>query len=228
MQETWVWSLCWEDLLEKGKSTHSSILAWRFHGLYSPWGHKSWTRLSDVHIYFFKLEIELKSWIFLVLQFADGSLLDFSDSMIMCFNYCDKSHPISINSVQLLSRVWLFETQWTAARQASLSITYCWNLLKLKSIESVMPSNHLNLCHLLLLPPSIIPSIRVFSSESTLCIIWPKYCSFSFNISPSSGYSGVISISMDCCISLQSKKLLRVFSNITVQKHQLFGVQLSL
>ena len=227
MQETWVWSLCWEDL-EKGKSTHSSILAWRFHGLYSPWGHKSWTQLSDVHAHFFKLEIELKPWIFLVFQFAGGSLLDFSDSMIMCFNYCDKSHPISINSVQLLSRVWLFETQWTAACRASLSITDCWSLLKLKSIESVMPSNHLNLCHPLLLPPSIIPSIRVFSSESTLYIRWPKYCSFSFNISPSSEYSGMISFRMDCWISLRSKELSRVFSNITVQKHQFFGVQLSL
>ena len=157
---------------------HYSCL--EFHGLYSPQGHKSWARLSDVHIHFFKLEIELKPWISLVLQFADGSLLDFSDSMIMCFNYHDKSHPMSINSVQLLSGVWLFETQWTAACQASLSITDCWSLLKLKSIELVMPSNHLNLCDPLLLPPSIIPSIRVFSNKSVLCIRWPQYCSFSF------------------------------------------------
>ena len=188
---------------------------------------KSWTWLSDVHVHFFKLEIELKSWIFLVLQFADGSLLDFLDSMIMCFNYCDKSHPISINSVQLLSRVRLFATPWITAHQTSLSITDCWNLLKLKSIESVMPSNHLNLCHPLLLLPLIFPSIRVFSNESALRIRWPKYWSFSFNISPSSGYSGVISFSMDCCISLQSKKLSRVFSNSTVQNHQFFSLALS-
>ena len=79
------------------------------------------------------------------------------------------------SSVQLLSHVWLFVTPWTAARQSSLSITNSRSLLKLKSIESVMPSNHLVLCHLLLLPPSIFPSIRVFSSELALCISWPKY-----------------------------------------------------
>ena len=88
------------------------------------------------------------------------------------------------SSVQLLSCVRHFVTQWTAARQASLSITNSWSLLKLMSIESVMPSNHLILCHPLL-PLSIFPSIRVFSNESALCIRWPKYWSFSFNISPS-------------------------------------------
>ena len=85
----------------------------------------------------------------------------------------------------------------TAARQASLSITNSWSLLKLTSIESVMPSNHLILCHPLLLPPSIFPSIRVFSNESVLCIRWPKSWSFSFNISPSSVYSGLISFRID-------------------------------
>ena len=132
------------------------------------------------------------------------------------------------SSVRSLSRVWLFVTPWTAARQASLSITNTWSLLKLKSIESVMQSNHLILCRPLLLPPSIIPSIRVFSSESTLYIRWPKYCSFSFNISPSSEYSGVISFRWTGWISLQSKGLSRVFSNTTVQKHQFFCTQLSL
>ena len=86
---------------------------------------------------------------------------------------------------------------WTAAHQASLSITNSWRLLKLMSIESVMPSNHLILCHPLSLPPSIIPSIRVFSNESVLCIRWPKYWSFNFSISPSNKYSGLISFRMD-------------------------------
>ena len=88
-------------------------------------------------------------------------------------------------------------TPWTAAGQAFLSITNPWNLLKLMSIESVMPSNHLILCHPLLLPPSIFPSIRVFSTESVPPIRWPKYWSFSFNISPSIEYSGLISLSTD-------------------------------
>ena len=88
-------------------------------------------------------------------------------------------------------------TPRTAVRQASLSITYSQSLFKLMSIESVMPSNHLILCLLLLLPPSVFPSIRVFSNESVLCIRWPKYWSFSFSISPSSDYSGLISFRMD-------------------------------
>ena len=96
----------------------------------------------------------------------------------------------------MLSRVWLFETPWTAIHQASLSITNSRSLLKLMSIELVMPSHHLILCHPLL-PPSIIPSIRVFSNESVLHIRWPKYWSFSFSISPSNEYSGLISFRMD-------------------------------
>ena len=94
---------------------------------------------------------------------------------------------------QLLSRVRLFETPWTAARQASLSITISQSLLKLMSIESVMPSNHLILCHRLLRLPSIFPSIRVFSNESVLLMRWPKYWSFHFSISSSNEYSGLIS-----------------------------------
>ena len=97
------------------------------------------------------------------------------------------------SSVQSLSRVQLFATPWTAAHQASLSITNSQSSLKLMSIESVMPSNHLSLCHPLLLLPSIFPSIRVSSKQSVLCIRWPKYWSFSFNISPSNEYSGLIS-----------------------------------
>ena len=97
----------------------------------------------------------------------------------------------------LLSRVQLFATPWTAARQVSLIIANSWRLLKLMSIESVTPSNHLILCCPLPLPPSIFPSIRVFSNESVLCITWPKYWSFSFSISPSNEYSGLISFRMD-------------------------------
>ena len=99
--------------------------------------------------------------------------------------------------VQLLSHVWLFVTPWTAACQASLSITNSWSLLKLMSIESVTPSNHLILCRTLFLPPSIFPSIRVFSNVLVLCIRCPKYWSFSFSISPSNEYSGLISFRMD-------------------------------
>ena len=104
---------------------------------------------------------------------------------------------LQFSSVQLLSRVWLFVTPWTAACQASLSITSSWSLLKLMSIESVMPSNHLILCRPLLLPPLFFPSIRVFSSESVLCTRWPEYWSFSFSLSPSNEYSGLISFRMD-------------------------------
>ena len=104
---------------------------------------------------------------------------------------------IQFHSVQSLSHVWLFVTPWTVVHQASLSITNSWSLLKLMSIESMMPSNHLIQCLPLLLPPSIFPSIRVFSSESVLCISWPKYWSFSCSISPSSEYSGLISFRMD-------------------------------
>ena len=100
------------------------------------------------------------------------------------------------SSVQSLSRVQLFVTPWTAARQASLSITNSQSLLKLMSIKLVMPSNYLILCCPLLLP-SVFPSIRVFSNESVLCITWPKYWSFSFSISPSNEYSGLISFKID-------------------------------
>ena len=99
--------------------------------------------------------------------------------------------------VQSLSRVQLFAAPWTTGHEASLSIANSWSLLKLMSIESVKPSSHLILCRPLLLPPSIFPSIRVFSDESILCIRWPKYWSFSFSISPSSEYSGLISFTMD-------------------------------
>ena len=110
-----------------------------------------------------------------------------------------KYSPVSFqfSSVQLLSRVWLFVTPWTAAHQVSLSIAKSWSLLKLMSVESVMPSNHLILCRSLLLLPSVFPSIRVFSNESVICIRWPKYWSFSFSISPLNEYSGLISFRID-------------------------------
>ena len=127
-----------------------------------------------------------------------------------------------LHSVQSLSCVRLFATLWTAACQASLSITNSRSLLKLMSIKLVMTSNHLILCHPLL-PPSVFPSIRVFSNESVLCIRWPKYWSFSFSISRLGFPLGLTG-----WISLQSKGLSRVFSNTTVQKHQFFSAQLSL
>ena len=101
------------------------------------------------------------------------------------------------HSVQSLSHVQLYETPLTEAHQASLSITNSWGWFKLKAIESVMPSNYLILCGPLLLPPSIFPSIRVFSNESVLHIRWPKYWRFSFSIRPSNEYSGLISFRMD-------------------------------
>ena len=104
---------------------------------------------------------------------------------------------VEFNSVQLLNLVPLFATPWTTAWQASLSITNSWSLLKLMSIESVMPSNHLILCLPLFLLPSIFPSIRVFFNESVLHIRWPKYWSFSFSISPSNEYSVLISFTID-------------------------------
>ena len=109
---------------------------------------------------------------------------------------CSVPHPV-LSSVQSLSPVRLPATPWTAAHQASLSITNSQSLLKLMSIELVMPSNHLILCRPLLLLPSIFPNIRVFSNESSFRIRWPKYWSFSFSISPSSEYSGLISFRMD-------------------------------
>ena len=127
------------------------------------------------------------------------------------------------SSVQSLSRVQLFVTPWIAVLQASLSITISQSSLRLTSIESVMPSSHLILCRPLLLLPPIPPSIRVFSSESTLCTRWPKYWSFSFRIIPSKEIPGLISFRWTGWISLQSKGLSRVFSNTTVQEHQFFS-----
>ena len=134
--------------------------------------------------------------------------------------------------VQFLSRVLLFVTPWTAACQASLSFTISRSLLKLMFIKSVMPSNHLILCHPLLLPPSIFPSIKVFSNESVLHIRWPKYWSFSFNISPSNEYPGLISFRKDCLdlLAVQGtlKSLQHHSSKASILRHSaFFMVQLS-
>ena len=136
---------------------------------------------------------------------------------------------IQYSSVQSLSCVRLFATPWITAHQASLSITNSQSSPKLMSIESVMPSSHLILCFPLLLLPPIPPSIRVFSNESALHIRWPKYWSFSFNISPSNEHPGLISFRMDWLdfLGWSSKELSRDFSNTPVQKHQFFGAQLS-
>ena len=137
-----------------------------------------------------------------------------------------------ISSVQLLSHVRLFATPWTVARQASLSITNSWSLLKLMSIESVMPSNHLILCCPLLLLPSIFPSIRVFLNESVLRIRWPKDWSFSFSISPSNEHSGLNSFRMhwlDLAVQRTLKNLLQQHSSKAsiLQCSAFFIVQLS-
>ena len=134
-----------------------------------------------------------------------------------------------ISSVQSLSCVWLFVTPWTVACQASLSLTNSQSLLKLMSIESVMPSNHLILCCLLLLQPSFLPSIRAFSNESVLCIRWPKYWSFSVSISPSNEYSGLIFFRMDWLNLIVVQGTLKsLLQHHSIQKHQFFSTQLSL
>ena len=132
---------------------------------------------------------------------------------------------VLLGVVQMLSCVSLFVIMWPAAHQAQL-FTIFWSFLKFMSIESVMLSNHLILCHPLLSLPSNFPSI--FSNESVLHIRWPKYWSFSLNISPSNEYSGLVYFRIGWLISLQSRGLSRVFSNTTVQKHQFFGAVLSL
>ena len=135
---------------------------------------------------------------------------------------------INFSSVQSFSRVWLFATPWTAIHQASLSLTNSQSLLKLMSIKLVMSSNHLILCHPLLLPPSIFSSIRVFSVESVLRIRWPKIgASASVSVLPMNT-QGWFPLGLTGLTSLKSKGLSRVFSNTTVQKHQFFGAQLSL
>jgi len=174
----------------------------------SPWSNKdpAQTKINQ--------KTFLKRWLFWDISLWSSQSVGFPNKVVffastpnLCFYWllCGEQSEfelsdkviIQFSSVQSLSGVRLFVTPWTAAHQASLSITNSQSLLKLMSIESVMPSSHLILCHPLLLPPSIFPSIRVFSNESVLCIRWPKYWSFSFSISPSNEYSGLISFRMD-------------------------------
>ena len=142
-------------------------------------------------------------------------------------------YRLQFSSVQSLSHVQLFATPWTAARQASLSITNSWSSPKFMSIELVIPSNHLILCQPLLLPPSIFPSVRVFSNESALCIRWLKYWSFSFSISPSKEHPGLISFRVDWLDLLAVQGFLKSLlqhhsSKASILQHSaIFIVQLS-
>ena len=148
--------------------------------------------------------------LFLIIKVTHAPWRDF---LLLLF-----SHSVLFNSV----------TPWTAACQASLSFTVSQSLFKLMSIDSVMPSNHLILCHLLRLLPLIFPSIRVFSNESALCIRWPKYWSFSSAPVLPTNIQHWFPLGLTGLIPLQFKGLSRVFSNTTVQKHQFFGAQPSL
>ena len=163
-----------QDGSSSGFSVHGISQA-RIHGMGSHSRQRDQTRASCISLRFFII------WVIREAQFLRSSL----------------TFKVDHISVQSLSRVWLFVTPWTAACQASLSITNSWSPPKPMSIESVMPSNHLILCCLLLVLPPVFPSIRVFSNESALCIKWPKYWSFSFNISPSDEHPGLISFRMD-------------------------------
>ena len=150
--------------------------------------------------------------------------------ILYCLSYRE---ALQFSSVESLSRVWLLATPWIAAHQASLSITNSQSSLRLMSIESVMPSSHLTLCHPLLLLPPIPPSIRVFSNESTLRMRWPKYWNFSFNISPSNEHPGLISFRMDWLDLLAAQGTLKSLlqhhsSKASILRHSAFFiVQLS-
>ena len=168
MQETWIWSLGQEDLLKAEMTTYSSMLAWKI-----PWTEEAGRLQSKGQ------QRVAHCWMTKHSSFLFPFLLSYSTGI------CDRE---GISSVQSLSRIWLFATPWAAALQASLSITNSQSSLKLTSIELVMPSSHLILCRPLLLLPPIPPGIRVFSNESTLCMRWPKYWSFSFSIIPSKLY----------------------------------------
>ena len=129
-------------------------------------------------------------------SYSNNLLIDILTHFLVHISFCINRYHLLFSSVQSFSHVWLFVTPWTAAPQASLFIANSWSLLKLMSIQLVMPSNHLIFCRSLLLP-SIFLSIRVFSNESAFRIRWPKYWSLSFSISPSNDYLGLISFRMD-------------------------------
>ena len=182
-------------------------------------------------IWFFNL-----SYWFMTMAIQSPSILPSRGTLIqmttdICFNLlfhqCLLSDEIVV-IVQSLSHVWDLVTPWTAACQDSLSFTISWNLLGFMSLELMMPSNHLILCCPLLLLHSIFPSIRVFSNDSALRIMWPKYWSFLFSNSPSNEYSGLIFFRIDGSIFMLSMGLSRVFSSTTIRTHQFFGAQSSL
>ena len=160
---------------------------------------------QNLHLWILNIDFKYFLWVYLII--GVGFLIYSSDSARGQFS-----------SVQSLSHVQLFATPWITAHQASLSIINSWSSPKLMCIESVMPSSHLIICCPLFLLPPIPPSTRVFSYESAVHMRWPKYWSFSFNISPSNEYPGLISFRMDWLVSLQSKGLSKVFSNTTVRK----------
>ena len=159
------------------------------------------------HLYVLYLYIYIYIYIFSHLLYP--FLCWWTFRLLPCCRYCKQCLLWTFSSVQLFSCVQLFAIAWTAAHQAPLSITNSQSLLKFMSIESVIPSNHLILCHSLFLSPSIFPSLRVFSDESPLHIRWPKYWSFSFNISPSNEYSELISYRMDCLDLLAVQGILK-------------------
>ena len=204
MWETSVWCLGWEDPLEKGMVPTPVFWPGEFHGLYSPRACKeSGTQITMKC----QLTSEPKPCCPLGHKVRN-------ESKLSSFQYRRGHVPpirclIFLTSVQSLSHVWLFATPWTATRQASMSTANSQSLLKFMSIESVMPSNHLILCWPLLFPPSIFPSIRVFSNESVLHIRWPKYWSFSFSISLSNEYSGLLSFRMDWLDLLEIQGVLK-------------------
>ena len=171
MQETWVWSLGQEDPLEKEMETHSSILAWKIPWTEEPGGPQSMGSQKVGHNWVTNTHTHTHTHVYM---YVINAVSQFSCSVVS-----DSATP------------------WTAAHQASLYITYSWSLLKLMSIESVKPSNHLILCRPHPFQPSIFASIRVFFSESVLPIRWPNYWSFSFSICLSDEYSGLISFRMD-------------------------------
>ena len=183
--------------------------------------------MIELGFFFFKFYFILEyRWLTMVCVRCISKVIQLS---IYIYSLSD-SFPRSVqfsSVAQSLSRVWLFVTPWIAAFQASLSITNSWSLPRLMPIESVMPSSHLILCCPLLFLPPIPPSIRVFSSELTLHMSWPKYWSFSFSISPSNEHPGLISFRMNWLDLLAVQGTLKSLLHTTVQKHQLFDTQLS-
>ena len=205
MWETWVQSLGWEDPVEKGTATHSNILAWKIPWIEEPGRLQSMGLQRVGHDWASKIRTQRKFFlqrsVFWLCFFPlDYKIIEIANSFWEFTLYPRQYTKTNFNIivvVQSLSCVRLFVTPWTAAGQDSLSVPITQSLLKLMSIELVLPSNHIILCYPFLLLPSIFPSIRVFSNESALCIKWPKYWSFSFSISSFCEYSGLISFMID-------------------------------